>query len=327
MAQSKVVLITTGGTISTRDSGAGAVPKLGGADLLATLGDSLGGLAVEVIDFARTPGCEMAPAMMADLARVIDRELARDEVAGAVVTHGTDTIEESAFVTYLTVASDKPAVFTGSMRTSSELSWDGPRNLLDAFKIAAWPSARGLGALLVMNEEIHSARFVTKGYGLVLGAFHSPACGPLGKIYNGEPMLFTCPAFRRETVAPELEPEIGFLTALSGGTTMAAGTLAQAGLRGLVVEGFGAGRVPLSWCDPLAAAVGRGMPVVLASRTGGGAIGDPYGYRGATYLRSIGLIAAHEMPGHKARLKLMLALGNGMNGDALRRFFESELLQ
>jgi L-asparaginase len=111
--------------------------------------------------------------------------------------------------------------------------------------------------------------------------------------------------------------------ALSGDTVTLAAALAPPDLHGLVVEGFGSGRVPASWVEPLREAVERGIVVVLSSRTGAGAIGDPYGYPGsATGLLRLGLIAAHELPGHKARLQLMLALGNGLRGAALRAYFE-----
>jgi L-asparaginase len=324
MAQAKIALITTGGTISTLDSGKGAIPKRTGAELLEQIGAARAGFEVEVIEFAKIPGCEMTPAKMAELSTLAAQQLAREEVAGAVITHGTDTIEETAFFCHLTLASDKPAVFTGSMRTGSDLSWDGPRNLLDALKVARWDGARGIGAMLVMNEEIHCARFVTKGNGLTLATFHSPACGPLGRIYNGEPMLFTRPALTRRVVAPRVEGEVAIVTALSGETHALDEALARPGLRGLVVAGFGSGRVPLSSVKPLETAVRNALPVVLASRTGAGAVDDPYGYGGAHHLCQAGLIAAHEMPAHKARIKLMLALGNGMAGEVLKRYFEDE---
>jgi L-asparaginase len=320
----KVVLITTGGTISTRDSGKGAVVSRTGAELIEQLGSPPGLPDIKVIEFARVPGCEMTPLMMANLVATLEQELEANDVAGAVVTHGTDTIEESAFVAYLTVPSDKAIVFTGSMRTGSDMSWDGPRNLLDALKVAADPRMAAIGAMLVMNEEIHSARFVTKGNGLTLSTFHSPACGPLGRIYNGAPMLFTRPALTRRALKPQVESAVTMVRALSGEVDALGVALARPGLKGLVIDGFGSGRVPLSWPAALEAAVARGLPVVLASRTGAGAIGDPYGYGGAGHLLRKGLIPAHEMPAHKARLKLMVALGNGLGGKQLRDYFEDE---
>lgn len=299
------------------------MPHLVGADLLRVLGEPATLPAIDIVEFARIPGCEMTPARMTQLANVLRAELAPDDRCGAVVTHGTDTLEESAFVCDLTVPHGKPVVFTGSMRTASDLSWDGPRNLLDALRVASSPSAHGLGTLVVMNEEIHAAHFVTKSNGMVLGAFESPACGPLGRLYDGAPRFCTRPVLPAPQLEPRLDESVAVVRALSGDTTSLAAALALPDLHGLIVEGFGSGRVPASWVEPLRGALERGIAVILTSRTATGAIGDPYGYPGsATGLLHLGLIPAHELPGHKARLQLMLALGNGLCGAALRAHFE-----
>lgn len=324
MAQRKIVLITTGGTISTADSGQGALPARGARELLGMLGPAAAAFDVEALEFDRIPGCEMTPSRMVELARTIERELERPEVKAAVVTHGTDTIEESAFFCHLTVASDKPVVFTGSMRHGSELGWDGPRNLLDALRVARAPRAPGLGTLLVMNDEIHSARFVTKTNGLTLATFGSPACGPLGRVYDGVPLFLVAPVLRRRVVKPLIEPSVALLPALSGETALAERALGSPQLRGFVIDGFGSGRVPFAWLPAIEAALGRGLAGVLASRTGSGAVGDAYGYQGARHLLSLGLIAAHELPAHQARLKLMLGLGNRLGAAELKEFFEAE---
>jgi L-asparaginase len=324
MQAPRIALITTGGTISAFDSTRGAMLTRGGRELLAQLGPARRRFAATATDFARIPGCELTPERMAELSSFVARTLARRDIAGAVVTHGTDTIEESAYFCHLTVASPKPVVFTGSMRTGSELSWDGPRNLLDAMLIAGAREARGMGALLVMNEEIHSARFVTKSNGLTLGTFRSPAVGPLGRIYNGAPWFFLRPAHARRTLRPLVDTKVALVTALAGDLDSIGAALERPGLRGLVIAGFGSGRVPLKWLDAIRTAVARGLPIVLASRTGAGAIGDQYGYGSARYLLGLGLIAAHELPAHKARLKLMLALGNGLGGRRLRDYIERE---
>ncbi len=317
-----IALITTGGTISTLDSGHGAVPHRSGRELLHHLGEKRTEVSAKVVDFEKIPGSAMTPARMAELARAIESELRRPAIAGVVVTHGTDTIEESAYLCYLTIASPKPVVFTGSMRTGSELSWDGPRNLLDALKVAGSPHARNLGALLVMNEEIHSARFVTKSNGLTLGTFHSPAAGPLGRIYNGEPWIFVVPAMKREVLRAKVEANVAMVTTLTGDADSLAEALARPSLRGMVVAGFGSGRVPPEWYKLIEETIAKGIPMVLASRTGAGTIDDPYG-GGAHYLRSRGMIAAHEIQPLKARIKLMVALGNGLKGKRLKEYIEN----
>ena len=195
----------------------------------------------------------------------------------------------------------------------------------DALRVAAAPAARGLGALLVINEEIHSARFVTKSNGLTLRAFQSPAYGPVGRIYNGAVLFVTRPVPPARLLDPILDEAVAVVRVLSGDALSLAAGLAPPDLHGLVVEGFGSGRVPASWVEPLQAAIRRGIAVVLASRTGAGMIGDPYGYAGsATGLLGLGLVPAHELAGHKARLQLMLALGNGLRGAALRAYFEKD---
>ncbi|MGH7246955.1 MAG: asparaginase, partial [Pseudomonadota bacterium] len=300
-----------------------AIPKLGARDLVTRLGVRPTEVPLRTVEFARIPGSEMTPMRMAELASLIRRELGRAGVAGAVITHGTDTIEETAYLCHLTVSDPKPVVFTGSMRTASDLSWDGPRNLLDAIKIAQSPAARGMGVILTLNEEIHSARFVTKTNGQAVSTFHSPACGPLGRIYGGAPSIMLAPALKRRVLAPRLDLRVAMVTALPGETDALREALARPALRGIVIAGFGGGRVPREWIAQLKAALARGVAIVLASRTGAGAIDDPYGYGGAHYLRSIGLIAAHEIAAHKARLKLMVALGNHLRGAALKRYMEN----
>jgi len=318
-----VALITTGGTISTLDSGHGATPHRGGRELLHHLGEKRAEVSAKVVDFEKIPGSAMTPIKMAELARAIESELRRPAISGVVVTHGTDTIEESAYLSYLTIASPKPVVFTGSMRTGSELSWDGPRNLLDAIRVAGSPRARSLGALMVMNEEIHSARFVTKGNGLALGSFHSPAVGPLGRIYNGEPWIFVVPVVKREALRPTVDDNVAMVTALTGDSESLAEVLTRPRIKGVVVAGFGSGRVPPEWYKPIEDAIAKGIPMLLASRTGAGVIDDPYGGGGAHYLRSRGMLAAHEIQPHKARIKLMVALGNGLTGKRLKKYIEN----
>ena len=322
MSIATVALITTGGTISTLDSGHGAIPHRGGRELLHHLGERRTEVSAKVIDLEKIAGAAMTPERMAVLSRTIASELRRPGIAGAVITHGTDTLEESAYFCHLTITSPKPVVFTGAMRTGSEISWDGPRNLLDAIRVARWPHARGLGTLVVLNEEIHSARFVTKSNGLILGTFRSPACGPLGRIYMGEPWLFVIPANPREIVRPKPERNVALVTAMVDDDDSLREALARPGLKGLVIAGFGSGRVPPHWIDQIKSTIADGLPIVLASRTGGGAVDDPYA-GGAHYLRSLGIIAANEIAPHKARIKLMLALGNGLRGKRLQQFIEN----
>ncbi|MGH7906842.1 MAG: asparaginase [Candidatus Binataceae bacterium] len=323
-AASKIVLVTTGGRISTKNLGGdGVVPRMSGRDLLKEIGALK--IPPEVIEFDQIPGCEMAPDRMAGLANIVATQAARDDVAGVVVTHGADTLAESSFFCHLTVGGDKPVVFTESMRASSDPSWDGPANLRGALAVAQWSRASGLGALVVCNDEIHSARFVIPTHTTTLNAFQSPTCGPLGRLYYGLPVLFVKPVLNRTVLAPKIDVRVSGIVADSGiDPRVLEMTLDQDDLHGLVIAGFGSGRAPLLWVEPLSAAAKRGLPIVLCSRVGVGPIGDRYAIQGADYLRRQGLIAAPEMSVHKARVKLMIALGNGLSGGSLKDYFESE---
>src|SRR2546429_7429324 len=183
-----VVVLTTGGTISTRDvDGSGARPVLRGQDLLQQIPD-LGAVAeVEVAELAFVPGAFMTLATMRQMSERARQILCQPQVAGLVVTHGTDTLEESAYLLYLTVDTDKPVVFTGAMRNSSQIGFDGYRNLYDAIRVAAREGARGLGTLGGPNEEMHPAGGGNKTNGQKGGTYWSPATGPGGVGYGDAP--------------------------------------------------------------------------------------------------------------------------------------------
>ena len=318
------MLVATGGRISSKNLGEGTVPKVSGQDLLKIVGP-LEGEPPEVIDFDQMPGSQMAPDRMAGLAGVIIKAVAREDVIGVVVTHGSDSLDESAFFCHLTVDSEKPVVFTESMRSAADLSWDGPINLYESLVVARWPRARSLGTLVVMHDRIHAARFVMQAEGLGLDGFQSPACGPIGRLYNGEPALWVTPSMNRTVLTPKIDINVMIAYAETGATESQINTiLARDNLHGLVVSGFGSGRVPLTWTAPLAEAARKGLPIVLCARTGVGGVGDRVGFQGAAWLIKAGLIPAHEMPANKARIKLMIALGNGLSAPAIRDYFINE---
>ena len=318
-----VVVLTTGGTISTRDvDGSGARPVLRGQDLLQQIPD-LGAVAeVEVAELAFVPGAFMTLATMRQMSERARQILSQAQVAGLVVTHGTDTLEESAYLLYLTVDTDKPVVFTGAMRNSSQIGFDGYRNLYDAIRVAASESARGLGTLVVLNEEIHSARWVTKTNGQKEDTYESPATGPVGVVYGDGPHVFTRP-LPHPVLPPRLEPRVDLIRLCVDGDDKFIRCAAEAGTRGLVLEVFGGGRINPPLLPALDRALAGGMMIVATTRCITGNMWDMYGYEGAFRdLQRRGVIFAHDLPGHKARLKLMLALGNGLSRAKAGEYFE-----
>jgi len=318
-----VVVLTTGGTISTRDvDGSGARPVLRGQDLLQQIPD-LGAVAeVEVAELAFVPGAFMTLATMRQMSERARQILSQAQVAGLVVTHGTDTLEESAYLLYLTVDTDKPVVFTGAMRNSSQIGFDGYRNLYDAIRVAVSESARGLGTVVVLNEEIHSARWVTKTNGQKEDTYESPATGPVGVVYGDGPHVFTRP-LPHPVLPPRLEPRVDLIRLCVDGDDKFIRCAAEAGTRGLVLEVFGGGRINPPLLPALDRALAGGMMIVATTRCITGNMWNMYGYEGAFRdLQRRGVIFAHDLPGHKARLKLMLALGNGLSRAQAGEYFE-----
>jgi L-asparaginase len=321
-------LFTTGGTIaSRRDPATGAVRAVAGGDELLALVPELGRVAHIVVEpFAAVNGWNVTPPMMFDLARRIEAALAEPAVTGAIVTHGTDTVEETAYLVDLVLRSDKPVVFAVAMRNLSELGTDGPRNLLDAARVAVSPTSRGRGALLVLNETVHAARYVTKTHTVNPAAFDSPNHGPAA-VMNGADVRYLHQAPARRPIATDrIEPEVFLLKMAAGTDDRALRWALEAGFRGLVVEGTGSGNVPAAVVPGIAAAVAAGMPVILTSRVVRGFLAPVYGSGGAAGggfdLAQLGVIPADGLPGQKARIKLMVALGTTSDPAEIRRLFE-----
>ena len=318
----RVAVVTTGGTIASRvDETGAAVPVVSGAELL----DLVPGLdevaAVELVDFAQVPSWNLEPEMLLELARRAD-ELLLGGAGGVVVTQGTDTLEETAYLLDRIVLSERPVVVTGAMRNNSEPAADGPRNLYDAVRVAADPAAAGRGTLVVFNEEIHAARLVTKTHSFNVSTFRSPYAGPLGYI-DSAGVVFT----RRPEPAPKLAPtwlprDVQLLKMALGTGDLLVRCCVQAAVDGIVLEGTGLGHVPGKVVPAVRGAVEAGIPVVLCSRTFAGRVLPLYGSPGGGQeLRQAGVIPAGDLSGQKARLELMAALGAGLRGEALRTHF------
>jgi L-asparaginase len=246
-----------------------------------------------------------------------------------VVTHGTDTLEESAFLVDCLLDDERPVVFTGAMRNASEAGWDGPRNLVAAVRVAATDEARGRGALVVLNDTIFSAHGATKTHTSRVETFADREAGPLGSV-EPDSVRFFRPARRRSTIpAPRLETRVDVIVAASGGDDRHVRASLEAGARGLVVVGTGRGNVPPELVPSLAGAVATGVPVVIGTRCPGGRVLPVYAGEGSgRALEAAGAWFAGDLPAHKARLLLMLALGaaDGEPLVAARRWFDRRLV-
>lgn len=319
-----IAMVFTGGTISMRvDAVAGgAVPALEGRDIL----DSARGIhdvaQLRVEDWGRFPGPHMDVermwALRARLLELVDE----DGVDGVVVTHGTDTIEETAYLIARSVRTDKPIVFTGAMRNLSELGWDGPANLVDAVRVASHGDARSYGVLLVMNGRAYSALDVTKAHTHVLDAFESPGLGPVIEVDDEAVIVRRALSVQREILAPEsLATPVDIIGAWAGADARLLDAVLPSA-RGVVISALGRGNVPPAMADALGRWRDADKPVVITSRTGRGRVGQTYGYPGGgRRLGELGTIFAGSQRPTQARIDLMLALGAGLRGEALHAVF------
>ena len=319
-----VHVLFTGGTISMRiDPGTGAaVPALSGEEIVARVQGLREEAGLTLEDYARLPGPHVTPFWMWRLKERVAELLADPAVDAVVLTHGTDTLEETAFLLDLTLEGPKPVVFCGAMRTVSQEGWDGPANLLGAVRTAVHPDSADRGVLIAVGGEVHAAAEATKWHAQSLRAFRSPQ-GPLAVFDGGSVVYGRRPPRRPALRAPRLVPEVDLHTmAAATDDALLRASLAR-GVRGLVLEATGAGNVPPSALPGLRAALAAGIPVVLVSRCAEGRVQPAYGYEGGgQMLRELGVILGPELPGQKARIKLMVALGLTSDVARVRALFE-----
>ena len=320
-----VAVISMGGTIAMAPSASGGiVPALGADDLVAAVpGLADLNLTITTESLRALPSPSLG---FGDLVALSGR--VQDEIAagarGVVITHGTDTIEETAFFLDLTVAADAPVVVTGAMRHPDSAGADGPANLYAAIRVAASPAARGLGTLVVMSDEVHGARFVRKNHTSSTGAFVSPGFGPLGLVVEGDPRIrgvartgLTMTADPRVT-----DVRVGLITVAMGDD---GALLNRAGdlFDGLVIAGLGAGHVPAPMVPVVAAQAAR-IPVILSTRTGAGSVlRQTYGYPGSERdLLDRGLIQSGFLDPAKSRVLLTLLLANDADRSEITDAFD-----
>lgn len=323
-----LVVLATGGTIA----GAGEKPEGKGYRSAALSVDALLDAVPQVRELARLEGEQIAQVgsqdlntgHWLDLARSARVNLERD-VDGLIVTHGTDTLEETAFFLDLVLDSPKPVVVTGAMRPATGLSADGPRNLLDAVRVALDPGARDRGVLVVMDESIHKARGVTKTNTSHVSAFQSPDRGPAGAIVGGHPVFFRRARGRDPRPLPTLEglerlPRVDVLYACAGMAPDQVTSALEAGAQGIVLAGVGNGNASADVIEALSAAVASGVPVVRATRSGSGFVARDIEIDDSAR----GFIAAGSLGPAKARVLLAVSLLETCDGAALQQRFFSE---
>jgi L-asparaginase len=324
MNKPKIVIIFTGGTIamkSDRQQG-GAVPAFKGRDIIAQVPGIARLASVKVHDFGQYPGPHMTPELMLKLSQLVRKYLAQRDISSVIVTHGTDTLEETAYFLDLTVDSAKPVVVAGAMKDCTELGWDGPSNLIGAVRTACSTQARGKGVLVLLNDTINSAGEVTKTSTDSFETFRSPDLGPLGWVDRDRVLFYRRPLYREHYPAG-VEPRVDMFKMAVGMDDRLLRYSVDSGARGLVIEGMGRGNVPPTVVPGIQYAIKKGLPVILCSRCIGGRVLDTYAYLGGgAQLRNLGVILGGHLPGQKARIKLMILLGRGMKLPQIKKAFE-----
>jgi L-asparaginase len=321
-----IVIVFTGGTISMRHDSAlgGAVPALSGRDILAAAPGVEAVADIEVDDFGSFPGPHMSAARMWALRARVLQYLDRDTVEGVVIAHGTDTLEESAYLLARSSVTEKPIVFTGAMRAASDLGWDGPANLIAAVRTAASTEACGQGVLVVMGERIFAGADVTKSHTHMLDAFESPGLGPLGVVDDGRVVFRReTPATRTVVVAASLAEPVDIVYTWTGADSRLLDASRADGV-GVVVAAMGRGNLPPNMVPGIERWIAEQKPVVIASRVQRGRVGPTYGYPGGgRRLLEAGAIFAGSRRPQQARIDLMLGLGAGLDAVGLRELFDS----
>ncbi|SER45112.1 asparaginase [Salipaludibacillus aurantiacus] len=319
----KILIIHTGGTIAmSEDKKTGEVKPNTENPLHLTL-NSLEGVQFYIEDFLNIPSPHMTTNHMVDLANTIDRRVSEKALDGVVITHGTDTLEETAYLLDLILKNTCPVVVTGAMRSSNELGSDGPPNLLSAIRTAMSDGAKNKGVLVVLNDEIHTAKNATKTHTSNIATFQSPQYGPIGIVTKRRVHFHHAPTAREKFRITSLSKKVLLIKAVAGMEKEILDAVCNIQMDGLVIEALGQGNMPPSTVKPIKELVARGIPVVLVSRCFNGIVQDIYGYEGGgRQLKNFGVILTNGLNGQKARIKLMVALEKTTDMDQLQHIFQ-----
>lgn len=317
----RVLVVSTGGTIASEDQEGGAAPSKRGEQLLEAVPTLSDHADLSVRDVAQRPSFEMDFEVMESMA---DAVRAADDADGVVVTHGTDTMEESAYYLDLTLDVDTPVVFTGAQRRPDEVSPDGPANMLTAVRAASNDRLREAGGVYVaFDDTLHAAREVTKSHTSRLGTFVSPETGPVASATRDEFRFHRPPGTDTPTLPGDVpHAEVRLVKSAAG---VDGGPIRRAiadGADGIVLEGTGLGNTTAPLGDAVGEAITAGVPVVVTSRCHAGATHPVYGGSGGgETLRQHGVLFGGDLPAHKARIKLALALEETPDQESLHEYF------
>ena len=318
-AKPDVLILTTGGTIASRSN----APIIAGPALVQAVPELTQYANIAVEEFSVIGSSQMTPVHWLELAKRINRLFADNaDLAGIVITHGTDTLEETAYFLNLTVKADKPVILVGSMRSADEISADGPANLINAVRVAINQQAIGQGVLVVMNEDISAARDVWKTDNRRVHTFRASNVGHIGTV-DPDGVRFYHRQLQPHTTNSEFDisklaklPRVLILSDFTGIDEALVVDFGKQDMDGLVVRTFAGGRMSAGMRAGLAALEQFAVPTVITSRVPGGRIVDPPDYE-------FPAVVANGQPDNKARILLMLALNRSTDVTELQRIFDT----
>lgn len=326
MKKKNLLVVFTGGTFSMKidkETG-GAIPYFHGEELIEMIPEAKGLANILIHNFGNFPGPHMTPELMLKLSQTIQKFIGKKNIDGIIVTHGTDTLEETAYLLDLTIKTEKPIVVIGAMKTSTEPDWDGPKNLINAINICNNENSKNMGVLVCLNGEINAASEVTKTHTEDIETFHSLDFGALGFIEKGKVWFNRLPRKLEKIETDKINSNVDIIKVYAGIKENIFKLIADTNIDGLVVEALGVGNVPPPAFEGIKYVLNKNIPVVLVSRCPAGETLDIYSYEGAgKWLKKSGVIFSDYLNGQKARIKLMLALGKGLKLKELHKIFEN----
>jgi L-asparaginase len=320
-----VAIIATGGTIAMKiDPATNApVPALSGEDLIAAVPKLKEIANVKVIEFSNVPSDYMGPDLWPGLARKVDEVLADPAVAGAVISHGTDTLDQTAYFLDLAVKNDKPVVAVGAQRNASDWDTDGPRNLLNAVRQITSEKARGMGVTITMNNYINAARDARKTHTSNVQTFTSGDLGYLGYVDEDRIVFSRAPLRRQHLDLPEQLPRVDLIAMAAGTDGSYVRHAADTGAKAIVIEAYGWGNLNEAMYDAIAYARDKGVIVVIATKVYNGRALPVYGFKGGgATTKKLGAVFADDLTPDKARVLTMLALPKASTPEALQAVFD-----
>ena len=320
----KIAIIFNGGTISMKidEKIKAAVPSLSAEEIMSMIPGVEEYAEIEAYTFSSMPSPHMTLETMLKLSKFTTELVEREDIDGVVITHGTDTLEETAYLLDLTVRTKKPVVVTGAMRSGSELGYDGPFNLATSICTAISDEAVGRGVLVCFNGELNSASEVTKANSMALNAFRTPNFGPIGIVDNDNVIFYRDANYSEKYDVSEIKKQVALIKCVVDMDSSYIDYLIEKGCGGIVIEALGRGNVPPKMVEGIKKAIELEIPVVVVSRCFEGRVFESYGYEGGgKQLKNLGVIFGDTLPGQKARIKLILAINSGMNIHEVARVF------